>query len=105
MKRPDKVVCEICAEKELSTLHYHHIIERTEKESTEHAFNLAIICSNCHNKIHAGLIEIVGIFPSTKKPYNRTLVYNEGSQKNKLDLDEPYFTSKPKSMKVYYGEE
>ena len=64
-----------------------------------------LICSNCHNKIHAGSIEIVGLFPSTKKPYSRTLIYNEGSKINELNLKEPYFKSKPQSMKVFYEKE
>ena len=46
-KRP-KTECEICGENNKATLHRHHIVERTEINTSNDDFNLAIICSNCH---------------------------------------------------------
>lgn len=98
------IVCEICGEPNTATLHKHHIVERIDPDSTNHEMNLAIICSNCHNKVHDGQIRIIGIFPSTKLPYRRTLVYEKNGQANIPDLTNPPFKSKAPSMKVFYEE-
>lgn len=104
-----KIACEVCDEKNQSTLHRHHLAERTELNTSNHPYNLGVLCSNCHNKIHAGLIKIVGVFPSTKPPAGRTLVFvDEKGICNVpgLENEKPYYVSKAISMKVYYpGEE
>jgi hypothetical protein len=74
-KKPNKIHCEICGELNKAVLHYHHIIERTDLNCTDDWINVCVICSNCHNRVHAKQIKIIGIFPSTKLPYKRTLVY------------------------------
>ena len=33
--------CDVC---DPNLLHFHHIIERTEENTTNHEFNLAILC-------------------------------------------------------------
>ena len=73
--KPPKIECEICGEKNKNVLHHHHIVERTELNSDNSFYNLAVICANCHTKHHAGEIEIIGVYPSTKPPYGRILVY------------------------------
>ena len=97
-------VCEICGNNNLAILHKHHIVERTDPNSTNHEMNLAIICANCHGKIHATppQIKIIGIFPSTKLPYKRTLVFEENGKSNAPGLINPPYKSLAPSMKVFY---
>lgn len=89
MKKLQKIVCEICGEKDKDTLDYHHIYEQAKDadKCTNHPFNLAIICSNCHKKIHAGTIEVLGLIPSTQIPYGRSLLYSVGGIKNIPDIE------------------
>lgn len=84
-----KHACEICGDNNKKILHLHHIIERTEANTNNHPFNLAIICPNCHSLVHDGSIRIIGIYPSTEPPNGRTLVFEKNGTKN-IDLDEPY---------------
>lgn len=98
MKRLVPTICEICGENEKSALHKHHIIPRTDPLSTNDDNNLAIICASCHNKVHANIIKIIGIYPSTKLPYKRILVYEINGKKN-IDLDD-YLPKKPDQMKI-----
>lgn len=96
------VICEICGEDDKAVLHKHHIVERTDPDCTNDEFNLAVVCSNCHNKIHHGTLEVIGIFPSTKKPYGRTLVYKVDGVCNIPGLEEPYYKSKAKSTRLHW---
>jgi hypothetical protein len=100
------IICEICGEDNIAVLHKHHIVERTDPNTSNHEMNLCVLCSNCHNRIHANppQIKIIGIFPSTKLPYKRTLVFEEDGKSNIPDLIDPPFKSTAKSMKVFsYG--
>jgi hypothetical protein len=101
MKKLIKNKCEIenCTVSDPHLLHLHHIIERTEINTTNDSFNLAILCANCHNLVHCGRIKIIGIFPSTKSPNNRTLVYELDGKKN-VDIDMSYIQFKNKSFKI-----
>lgn len=92
--------CEVCGEKDSRILEEHHIIPRTDPECTNSIWNLAIICASCHSKVHLGSLKIIGIFPSTKSPNNRTLVFEINGKKN-LDIDEIHFKPKPKQMRIY----
>lgn len=98
-----KICCEVCGENDKSTLHRHHIIERTELDCTNHHMNLAVVCSNCHNKIHAGELKLIGVFPSTKPPVGRTLVYIRNGVCNVPGMENStsYYKSKPKAMTYY----
>lgn len=101
-KRP-KIECEICGENDRSVLERHHIIEQNEAECTNHDFNIAIICSNCHSKHHLGSLEIIGVLPGTKGITGRTLVYIKDGKCNVPGIDKSYFDKirpKPKSMKI-----
>lgn len=53
LNRSGSSICDICGEKHILVI--HHIKGRDGKDS-EKFYNKANICSNCHNKIHHGLI-------------------------------------------------
>lgn len=91
--------CEIC--NETQNLHLHHIIERTDPRCTNDNINLAIVCPNCHSKIHSNIIKIIGVFPSTKLPNARTLVYEINNMSNIPEIKEAYFEDKVKDQKIF----
>lgn len=64
MVRP-KIKCEICGNNNKKVLHWHHIIPRMDSRCTNTDFNIACVCSNCHNEIHAGQIIIIGVYKTT----------------------------------------
>ena len=104
-KRP-KIVCEVCGEENQSVLHRHHIVERTEIETTNDDFNIAIVCANCHAKIHTGELEIVGVFPGTRPPTGRILVYRINGICNVPGMEDAVPPRpKPQSMKYYPSNE
>lgn len=103
-KRKNK--CEICGYNNKSGLQVHHIIPRTDVNCTNDPFNLCVLCANCHNKVHRSDLNIIGVFPSTD-PSGVSLIYELNGEKN-VDVEDPYFTPKPKVMKIpenYYGRE
>ena len=65
--------------------------------------NLAVLCGNCHSKIHLGNLKVFGVLPSTD-PSGFILIYELNGVKN-IDVDVPNFVKKPKEMKVFYGRE
>lgn len=89
-KKPKKIECEICGENNLATLHEHHIIPRTDNSCNDDWLNVCIVCSNCHNKIHSEQIRIIGIYPSTKQPYNRSVICEENGESNLPEITKPY---------------
>jgi hypothetical protein len=104
MKRSRKIIkdkCEIegCDVTESGALHLHHIIERTEVNTTNNSFNLAILCATHHAFVHCNRLKIIGVYPATKPPNNRILVYELDGRKN-IDLDIPYIQFKNKSFKI-----
>lgn len=101
--KPKKIQCEICGEKDESTLHRHHIVERTEINTDHSYWNLAVLCSNCHNKVHHGDLKIIGIYPSTDPIMGRTVIYEENGV-NDSGITEPYYIPKPKSMRWHGAE-
>lgn len=100
-KKLIKNKCEIqeCNENNVAALHLHHIIERTDPNCTNENYNLAILCSNCHAKVHAKIIKLIGVYPATRPPNNRILVYEINGKKN-VDIDHPYLEIKPKTYKI-----
>ncbi|HVI42064.1 MAG TPA: hypothetical protein VM577_15540 [Anaerovoracaceae bacterium] len=104
-KRP-KLQCEIdnCGVTDTALLHRHHIVERTEVGTCNDDFNLAIICANHHALVHAGRLRIIGVFPGTRPPTGRVLVYELDGKKN-FDVDEAYFNHKPAGMKLIIKKE
>lgn len=91
---------ESCTVTDPNLLHLHHIIERSEINTTNHNFNLAILCANCHALTHSGRLKIIGVFPSTKLPNNRVLVYELDGKRNIEGIDSPYVEFKTKSFKL-----
>ena len=63
MKRPKKI-CEICEVSDV-LLHYHHVIPQCDPRCTNGNGNIAILCPNCHTKVHEGKLNIIGIYKST----------------------------------------
>lgn len=100
MKRIHKEYCEICGSTEKNTLHYHHIIGRKEIGTSNDPFNLAVLCASCHALVHAKKIKIIGVYPSTKPPAGRTLIFEKDGKSN-CDINEPYCEYKPKQMRLY----
>lgn len=62
MNRSGSLVCPICKEKHI--LVEHHINGR-EILNANQPFNIANICSNCHNEVHHGKIVIEGWFSTS----------------------------------------
>lgn len=57
--------CEICGFNNKKAIHKHHVVPRTDPRSTNDISNLAFICANCHNLVHAGQIIIEGRYFTT----------------------------------------
>lgn len=96
----NKCEIETCGITDPNLLQLHHIIERTETNTTNHPFNLAILCANCHQLNHGGRLKIIGVYPSTKLPNFRTLIYELDGKRNLEDVDCPYVTFENKSYKI-----
>lgn len=92
--------CEIDTCEETECLHLHHIIPRTDPETSNNLFNLCIVCPNCHSKIHAGKLKILGIIPSTKLPNKRTVIYEVNGKRN-IDIEIPKAKFKSKYYKIF----
>ncbi len=97
----DKCEIETCAVTDPNLLQLHHIIERTEVNTNNNNFNLAILCANCHGLTHSGRLKIIGVYPSTQLPNGRTLVYELDGKRNIEGIDEPYVQFKNKSFKLH----
>lgn len=96
----DKCEIESCNVTDSNLLHLHHIIERTEINTNNSNFNLAILCANCHALTHSGRLKIIGVYPSTKLPNKRVLIYELDGKKNIDGIDQPYVEFKNKSFKI-----
>lgn len=92
--------CEIDGCNETQCLHLHHIIPRTDPNTSNNPFNLLITCPTHHALIHVGVINILGIIPSTKLPNKRTVIYELNGKKN-IDIDIPEAKFKQKSYKIH----
>jgi hypothetical protein len=94
--------CEIdgCSITDANALHFHHIIERTELNTTNDPFNIAIVCAVHHELIHSGRLKIIGVYPSTKLPNKRILIYELDGNRNIEGINEPYIKFKNKSFKI-----
>lgn len=106
MSKLIKNKCEIesCNVTDPKLLELHHIIERTELNTTNHDFNLAILCANCHAMTHTGRLKIIGVYPSTQLPNKRTLIYELDGKRNIEGINEPYVKFENKSLKLFRPE-
>lgn len=95
--------CEIetCSVTDPNLLELHHIIERTELNTNNHNYNLAILCANCHALTHSGRLQIIGVYPSTQLPNKRTLIYKLDGKANIEGIETPYIQFKNKSFKIF----
>lgn len=104
-KRP-KIKCEIegCNVTDPRLLERHHIVERTEINSNNDDYNLAVLCGVHHAMIDTERLKIIGVYPGTRPPTGRILVYILDGVCNVPELKdaEPYYKPKPISMKVHY---
>ena len=100
LKKRPKIECEVCGENDNHTLQRHHIVERTEINTSNHDFNLAVLCGNCHSKVHAGSLEIIGVWPGTRPPTGRILVFKLDGVCNfpSLENENPPYKPKLASM-------
>lgn len=96
----NKCEIETCNVTDENLLHLHHIIERTQINTTNDPFNLAILCANCHALTHSGKLKIIGVYPSTILPNKRTLVYELNGKKNIEGIDSSYIDFKNKSFRI-----
>ena len=96
----NKCEVETCNVTDKNLLHLHHIIERTEINTTNNTYNLAILCANCHALTHSGRLRIIGVYPSTKLPNKRILIYELDGIKNIDGIDSPYIKFENKSFRV-----
>lgn len=97
----NKCEIETCDVSDPNLLQLHHIIERTEINTNNNEFNLAILCANCHGLTHSGRLKIIGVFPSTCLPNKRTLIYELDGKRNIEGVDLPYIQFKNKSFKIH----
>jgi hypothetical protein len=106
MSKLIKNKCEIasCNITDPKLLELQHIIERTELNTTNHDFNLAILCANCHGMTHTGRLKIIGVYPSTQLPNKRTLIYELDGKRNIEGIDEPYVKFENKTFKLFRPE-
>jgi hypothetical protein len=105
MKKKSKLIknkCEVesCSIIDEEALHYHHIIERTQINCSNEPMNLAILCAVHHELTHSGKLKIIGVYPSTKLPNGRTLIYELNGKRNIEGIDESYFTPQNKSYRI-----
>lgn len=100
-KKLHKSYCEIdeCSVTNTKLLHHHHIVERKEVGTCNNKWNLAVVCANCHNLIHSGELEIVGVYPSTNIE-GRQLVYKRYGVCNIFGITEAYFKHHPAQMRL-----
>jgi hypothetical protein len=96
----NKCEIETCSVNDPNLLQLHHIIERTEENTTNNLFNLAILCANCHGLTHSGRLVIIGVYPATVPPNNRILVYELDGKRNIEGINIPYIKFKNKSFKI-----
>lgn len=96
----DRCEVESCNIDDSKLLELHHIIERTEIHTTNNNFNLAILCGTHHAMTHTKKLRIIGVFPSTKLPNKRTLVYELDGKRN-IDIDQSYVSFSPKHFKIH----
>ena len=79
------VGCCVCGEKELCCLDFHHIdqehkefnmgsaLNKTDGKIVAEATKCVVVCSNCHRKIHGGVLNIYDYINESQYKYMRKL--------------------------------
>jgi len=86
------MICEVCS-KDKDFIKKHHIQSRT-LGGLDADYNFAYICSDCHDKVHYGLIIIEGRFGSTK---GNILVWRKFTEPSITGSSDPVVWLKPNS--------
>lgn len=60
-----KVCCEICNLNKKAILHRHHIIPRVDPRCVNKDYNIAVLCPNCHSRVHSGEFIIIGTYQTS----------------------------------------
>jgi len=84
------MICEIC-DKDVIVLEEHHIQSKSLNGSNL-PYNIANICSGCHDKVHYGLIIIEGRFSSMK---GNILIWRKFTEPNITGTVDPDVWLKP----------
>jgi hypothetical protein len=92
--------CEIDGCEVRECLHLHHIVPRTDINTTNNSFNLCILCPTHHSYVHAGRLKIIGIYPSTKLPNKRVVIYELDGKRNIEGIDVPFIEFKLKKYAI-----
>ena len=77
MKVRPKLKCEVCENDDFTILQYHHIIPRCDPRCSNDNLNIAILCPNCHVKVHQGEIIIIGVY-MTSPDGHHSVWFNRG---------------------------
>ena len=87
------VGCCICGEKEPCCLDFHHIdqehkefnmgsaLNKTDGKIVAEATKCVVVCSNCHRKIHGGVLNIYDYINESQYKYMRKLFDLIGEEK------------------------
>lgn len=97
----DKCEIEGCEVNDSRLLELHHIIPRTDPNTSNHNMNLAILCGTHHAMVDTEKLKIIGLFPSTRGVNHRVLVYELNGKKNIEGIDKPYCENKSKSYSIF----
>lgn len=89
------MLCEIC-QKDTDFIKEHHIQSRCYGGENL-SYNIACICSSCHDKVHYGLIIIEGRFSSMR---GNVLVWRKFTEKSITDFSDPKVWIKPNSQHI-----
>lgn len=58
--------CQICGENDFDTLDVHRFKKEGKEGGKYTVGNCVVLCAKCHRKVHAGKIQLIGYFNSTK---------------------------------------
>ncbi len=72
--------CYFCGENDYALLDLHRILEGS-KGGKYNSFNTLTTCSNCHRKVHAGRIKILGKHYCTNGRYVLNFIDENGEEK------------------------
>jgi len=90
--------CEIC-EKETINIKKHHIQSKSLGGSDK-PYNIAQLCSECHDNVHNGLIIIEGHFTALNRDKPIILIWRYFYEKSFTGLSDPEVWLKPNHEKI-----
>lgn len=90
--------CEICS-KDTINIKKHHIHSKSLGGSDK-PYNIAHLCSECHDNVHNGLIIIEGHFSSLNKDKPIILLWRHFNEESISGLSDPEVWLKPNHTKI-----